>query len=144
MTKFYTQHYGITSTGSRQMSTSIIKHKALSQAYASSHLFHPIARLIQFFQRSPRQLIFTVHNCCYPYQLRTNETESTLNRMTLNKVRQGLITSYHCSRPAARLISSRNVVVHSSSFYQEVWTIIEVCYGGFQSTGSFHPSYSIK
>ena len=69
---------------------SVIKHKVTSQACASSHLFHPTVRLIQFTQCSLRQLVFTVHYCYYPYQIRTNETESTLDRMTFNEARQGL------------------------------------------------------
>ena len=69
---------------------SVIKHEVTSQAYASSHLFHPIVRLIQFIQRSPHQLVFMIHYCYYPYQIRTNETGPTLNCMTLNEARQGL------------------------------------------------------
>ena len=74
----------------RDRSPSVIKHDITSQAYASSHLFHPTARLIQFTQRSPHQLVFTVHYCYYSYQIRTNEMESTLNHMTLKEARRGL------------------------------------------------------
>ena len=74
----------------RNRSPSVIKHDITSQAYDSSHLFHPTARLIQFAQGSPCQLVFTVHYCYYPYQIRTNETESTLIHMTLKETRRGL------------------------------------------------------
>ena len=70
----YAQHYGITSTGSQQKSI-CHKHNVTSQACASSHLFHPTARLIQFAQHSPCQLVFMVHYCYYPYQICTNETD---------------------------------------------------------------------
>ena len=71
----------------RDRSPSVIKHDVTSQAYTSSHLFHPTVRLIQFAQRSSRQLVFTVHYCYYPYQIRTNEMESTLICMTLKEAR---------------------------------------------------------